>query len=78
MLVAFVNERDKSGVIIASFVSRKQAVKERVVSGDLIFQDSGEIDQSPDWLFSWETENSYARRQQKANLNIKDFRLSVP
>ncbi len=77
MLVAYLNDCGKYGSIIAAYVSPSQAIKVRKVSGDLVFNDDGSISQSPEWLFPWERENeeSYARKQQKAFLNIKGWEL---
>ncbi len=79
MMVAYVNESGKYGTIYGAFLTMQQASKTRVISGDLVFNDSGEINQSEEWLFDWEKENPncYARKAQKANLNVKDYKLSV-
>ncbi len=77
MTVAFLNDTHGYGVCLAAFVSPKQVLKERKLSGDLVFDEDGSICQEDWWLFPWEASDpkSYARRQQQARLSLKNFRL---
>lgn len=77
MQVAFVNENGKNALLLGAFLRMHKAAELRQVSGDLVFLDSGEILQGESWLFEWEKQDSncYARKMQKAHLNIKEFRI---
>jgi hypothetical protein len=77
MLVAYIKDGGYNyGLLQASFVSRKRAAEMREMAGDLVFSDSGEIDQGEDWLYDWEKKDSncYARKQQREKLNVAGFR----
>lgn len=77
MLVASLNDAGRYGTILAAYVSPRYAGKVRQLSGDLVFNDDGTINQGWWWLFGWERRdpNSYARRAQKARLCIKGWDL---
>lgn len=79
MFVAYINDNYYSvpryGTLFGSFLTKEKAAQVRTVSGDLVFNDDGTINQEDFWLFDWEKqdENCYARKQQKANLNVSKF-----
>ena len=77
MTIAYLNDYHKYGTIFGAYLSRKKAIELRTVSGDLLFDSDGKIDQNEDWLFDWERKdpNCYAKRQQRLNLSLKEFRI---
>lgn len=80
MFVAFIHDTDKYGVILGSYLSPAGAFMERKHTGDLVFENDGEISQDDFWLFDFEKEdpNCYARRMQREKLNIRNYNLNVP
>lgn len=78
MQVAHVRELQGNGTLLRAFLSRDAAKAIRKVSGDLLFDDAGNVDQDSDWLFDWELrdEDCYARRMQRAKLFIGGFDLT--
>jgi len=80
MFVAYIHDTEKYGTIFASYVSLTQAVRSRVVAGDLVFNNDNTINQSEDWLWDWEKKDPkcYARKAQNNNLNVKGYRWLFP
>lgn len=75
MIVAFIHDLGKYGVILGSGLSRSAAIKRREMSGDLVFGEDWKIDQGTDWLMEWEKNdpNCYARRKQQEKLNVSGY-----
>ena len=78
MLLVYINDYDKTGILLSSCVSKEQIIKDRIVSGDLVLNEDYSICQEDFWLFEWEKrdDTSYARKKQKANLSCKDYKFT--
>lgn len=63
----------RSYIKLGSFRTLKEAARARQMTGDLVFNlESGEIEQSQEWLFDWERKdpNCYAVRNQKSKIKL--------
>lgn len=70
--VVFIHDLTLDYKILSSHETLEGAKGARVMSGDLVVNDKGEIIPNTDWLFDWEREdtNSYAHRYIRKGLKV--------
>lgn len=77
MKIVYLDYDHKTGVVIASPDTMEEAVKLRLVTGDLLFNDDGTINLSYEWLFAWERNNPicHARAMQRKKITLDGIKL---